>query len=179
MKPAVILLAAACVALSVIPAAVAAGPKYTNWGVNQSFDGKGQVTCSLRFPAVQGAQSLSLDAKKPPKASSLGASFNLGGLPPYLAGKTGTIRDVKIGFGGWSATGLDANWRRGAANNNSSLNFFADKAIGPVLKPLAAADRLSIAFTLSDKQPHVFSFDIAGNRGPMNSFIRCLNDANG
>ncbi len=127
------------------PAAVAA-VRYSNWTVTQNFDDKGQVTCSLRFRAVQGEQSLSLDARKPPKASSLGASFNLGGLPPYLAGKTGTIRDVRIAFGTWSAGGLDANWRKGAADNNSSLNFFADKAIGPVLKPLGearqAVDRL-------------------------------------
>jgi len=175
MKPAIVLLAAALVALPVIPATAAV--KFTNWGVNQSFDDKGQVTCSLRFRGVQGEQTLSLDARKPPKSSQLGASFSLGGLPPYLAGKTGTIRGVRIAFGGWGATDLDANWRKGAADNNSSLNFFADKSIAPVLRPLAAADKVTIAFTLSDKRPHVFTFDLAGSRGPMLSFVRCLNDA--
>ena len=57
------------------------------------------------------------------------------------------------------------------------MNFFASKSIGPVLRPLAGADRVTIAFMLSDKQPHVFTFDLAGTRAPMNSFIRCLNDA--
>jgi len=175
MKPAFAVLAAALVAASAVSPAVAA--KYTNWGVSQSFDQKGQITCSLRFAAVQGGQSLTLDARKPPKSSSLGASFNLGGLPPYLAGKTGTIRGVKIAFGGWGASDLDANWRKGAADNNSSMNFFASHEIGAVLRPLAGADKVAIAFMLSDKQPHVFTFDLAGTRAPMSSFIRCLNDA--
>jgi hypothetical protein len=175
MKPAFAVLAAALVVASAVSPAVAA--KYTNWGVSQSFDQKGQVTCSLRFAAVQGGETLQLDARKPPKSSNLGASFNLGGLPPYLAGKTGTIRGVKIAFGGWGASGLDANWRKGAADNNSSLNFFASKSIAPVLQPLAGADRVTIAFMLSDKQPHVFNFDLSNTRAPMNSFIRCLNDA--
>lgn len=179
MTAARFVLAAALALATVIPgtAVMAAAPApvhYTYWGVTTTFADDGTTTCAMRFRVPQGGQTLTLDARKAPKRTTLVDSLTLGGLPPLLAGKSTAMYHISLAIGPWSADDLKGTWHKGTADNNSSIQFFASDHAGALFSPLTRAGQLRIVFALAGKD-HSYSFDLGGIGTPLKAYAKCLN----
>ena len=104
----------------------------------------------------------------------MAALFSVGGLPPLLAGKTGTIRDLRISIGkSWAADGLKADWAKGSSDSNSKMAIYAAPAVATVLQPIASGGQLVITVPLTSGT-RKYAFDLGGSVTPMQALVECL-----
>jgi hypothetical protein len=155
-------------------AAGSAGKSYTDWQVTRTFKADGATTCAVRTGVERGGYTLSLEGKLPNGARSPVPTVTFGNLPPLLAGKKGTIRDVKLTIGDWTVSGLKADWTHGsgAANSRIALSL-ATKAWPTVIAALSQAQAASASVTLINGT-HEFPVRIAPAKAAVAAFADCL-----
>lgn len=156
-------------------AAHAAPPKLSNWVVVETFTPQGP-SCILRFAALQGGASFSLETRRKTGERAIAALVRLGGLPPYLAAKKTKIQRVKLQVGNWTAQETQADWQRGDRESNSSISLIASRDIRQFVTTLAGAGTVSIKFQFGSAPPNTFSFSMAGGSAPVLAFDRCVDD---
>lgn len=154
------------------PLGQAAATEYTNWVVTATFQEDGTKTCSLRFRVAKDTPTLVLNMRAPSKGAAPADSFTLGALPAFLAAEKTTIFKMEISIGAWHDSGIRGNWRRGADEGKSSIQFYASKRAGAVLPALSAASAMVIAFRIGPNV-HSYTFDLNGLSEPLATYAQC------
>lgn len=146
----------------------------TNWTVVATFRPDGTSVCAAKFPAPRNSQSLTLEARTPKGSDELVSAFTVGGLPPLLEGKRGTMRNLSLTIGSASAgTDLKADWAKGAGSADSKITVVATPQIGAVVQMIVDGGPLVVDVPLVNGD-HRYAFDLKGAAGPMTAFIDCI-----
>jgi hypothetical protein len=165
--------AALLVTASFATGAIAAPAVRTDWMMVATFKSDDVRICSLRFSIPKGSQTLSLENRDTRKMKRETPYFTLAGLPPILAGKRGTIRDITLIVGNAQITGVTADWSHGSTDKNSRMGFFVETDFGGLLSALKSGGTLKVALP-SSVGGYGFSFDLAGADRAVNLLGACL-----
>lgn len=156
-----------------LPAIAATAPTLTDVQVIASYKPKGPVSCTLRFASPKGQATLGLQGRFPKGSNTLAAYFILGALPPFLSGKGGTIRDIRLQAGGLQSASLKGAWSHGSAGNNSSIAIDAEVPLSTSLRYIANGGSAKISFDLATGTK-TFTFDLGGTERAMPFFEACI-----
>lgn len=171
-----VMVALSAVALFSVPPAIAAtAPALTDVQVIASYKPKGPVSCTLRFASPKGEPTLGLQGRFPQGSNTQRAFFILGALPPFLSGKGGAIRDIRLQAGGLRSATLKGAWSHGSAGNNSSIAIDAEVPLSTSLRYIAGGGPAKISFDLATGTK-TFTFDLGGTERAMPFFGLALAD---
>lgn len=148
-----------------------AATERTDWVVTSNFKSDTTI-CSFKFSVPKETYTMTVEVvtgKKEPR--DLEAKLTVGGLPRFLEGKKGFIRDLQLNIDTLRFDGIKANWNRGDKDNNSRIVFTVPAT--ELVPVLAAASKVSVDFELSTGWRSL-TYNMSGSARPAKLMTACV-----